>query len=234
MPDTRPTLLLTRPVAQSRRFAEAFAARFGVGWPILIAPLQQIVALRPPIPNARELVFTSENAVAPLVALAPAAARRAWCVGARTAEVAARAGFAAVTGPGNAAALAQMIAAAHPEGPILVARGEHQAFDISAALDSVGVATVSAQVYAQRAVAPSAEATALLRGDGALLVPLFSPRSAWLFAKAAQGARAPLWIAAISPAAAAAGATMAPARIETARRPDADAMLDAIARLIAG
>ncbi|MBW6507871.1 MAG: uroporphyrinogen-III synthase [Rhodobacteraceae bacterium] len=234
MAHTRPVLVLTRPAAQSQRFAAQFAARFGEDWPVLIAPLQQIVPLQPAIPATRELIFTSENAVAPLAALSPANGRRAWCVGARTREAAARAGFEAIAGSGDGAALAAMIVAARPSGSLLHACGEHLAFDICATLNLAGIETYSVQVYAQRAQPLSAAARALLAGASPLLVPLFSPRSARLFAGAAKGCRAPLLIAAISTATAAPCAALLPARVETAARPDAESMLDALSRVMAG
>lgn len=233
MPETRPTLLLTRPAAQSRRFAAAFRARFGEDWPMLIAPLQQIVALCPNVPEARELIFTSENAVAPLVALAPAAGRRAWCVGPRTAAAAAQAGFQVVVGAGDGVALAKQIIAARPAGPLLLARGAAQAHDLAKLLNSAGIETLSACVYAQEALPPSAASEALLAGSIPLLVPLFSPRSARLFAEAAAGAPAPLWLAAISEATAQACAEIGAARMQLAAAPDAESMLKALARLIA-
>ena len=232
--NTRPILVLTRPAAQSQRFAAQFAARFGEDWPVLIAPLQQIVPLHPEIPIARELIFTSENAVAPLVALSPAQGRRAWCVGGRTAEAAAGAGFEAIAGAGDGAALAAMIVAAKPTGPLLHAHGEHQAFDISAALNSAGIEANTAQVYAQQAQPLTEAAAALLAGTSPLVVPLFSPRSARLFAEAAKNACAPLQIAAISAATAGPCAALAPERIETAARPDAESMLDVLSRVMAG
>jgi len=232
--DSRPTLLVTRPAAQARRFAESFAARFGEDWPKLLAPMQQIVARSVQVPEARELVFTSENAVAAFAALSPAAGRRAWCVGARTAVAAARAGFAPVTGPGDGAALACAIIGAAPHPPLLVARGAHQAFDIAHVLNLAGIETFSACVYTQESLPLPAAAKALLAAHSPLLVPLFSPRSAQLFAQAAQRARAPLWVAALSPAVAESCADLHPARLRIAVSANAESMLDTLAKLVAG
>ncbi len=225
---------MTRPAAQARRFAESFAERFGEDWPKLLAPMQRIVGLNPEVPEARELVFTSENAVAAYAALSPAAGRRAWCVGSRTAAAAARAGFAPVTGPGDGAALTRIIIAAAPQPPLLVARGAHQAVDVAKALNSAGIETHSVCVYAQEPVPLSAAGEAILARQSPLLVPLFSPRSAQLFVQAAKGARAPLWVAALSPAVAAPCAELHPARMRIAATPDAESMLDALAKLVAG
>lgn len=183
MPDLRPTLLLTRPLAQSRRFAAEFAARYGADWPVVISPLLEIVTVPAEVPPAPVVVFTSESAVAPFAALSPAAGRRAWCVGPRTAKVAEAAGFVPILGPGEAQGLVRAILAEETARP--------------------------------------------------LLVPLFSPRSARLFAKRAANAQARLWIAAISAAAAAPLVALTPARLEVAPTPDAAGMMLALDRIVA-
>lgn len=233
MADQRPTLLLTRPEAQSRRFAAQFTVRFGKNWPIVIAPLQEIVALGAVVPEARELIFTSENAVAPLVALSPSAGRRAWCVGARTARVAAQAGFSVVCTGGNAQALVAEILAARPVGPLLHARGRHVASSVADTLNSAGIETFEVRVYDQIAQPMPANGAALLRGTVPVLAPVFSPRSAQLFAEAAAGASAQLMIAAISAAAAKPCRALRPAGLEIAAQPDANGVLAAVARLLA-
>lgn len=233
MPERRPTLLLTRPEAQSRRFATQFAAKFGNNWPIVIAPLQKIVAVADVIPVARELIFTSENAVAPLRALSPANGRRAWCVGARTAQVAAEAGFSVMVGGGNSQALVQQILAERPNGPLLHARGRHVTSNLAETLNSAGIETLEALVYDQISQSMPDVGIAALRGTTPLLVPVFSPRSAQLLADAASSASAPLMIAAISAAVTVPCAILRPVRLEVAQQPDAEGMLAALARLLA-
>lgn len=230
MPDPRPTLLLTRPEPASHRFAAAFRDRFGFDWPVVVSPLLTIVPISAQIPKADEVIFTSENAVAPFVAASPARGRKAWCVGDRTGQAAKAAGFAVTSGPGDAARLLPMILAGHRGGRLLHARGRHVAAHLAADLSSAGLETLEVVVYDQQPLPLSPEAQALLVGAAPVLVPLFSPRSARLFAHAAQGCSAPLWLAPIS--AAAAAPCPGAARVEVARRPDADAVLEALARLI--
>jgi uroporphyrinogen-III synthase len=87
-------------------------------------------------------------------------------------------------------------------------------------------------VYDQRAVPLTNEARRLLAGDRAVVVPLFSPRSADLLL--AQGPfAAPLRVAALSPAVAARAEGLCPERMVVAERPDGVAMMDAVASLIA-
>lgn len=230
----QPTLLLTRPAPQSRRFAAAFAARHPQ-MPVLVAPLMRIEALPLPqdLAGVDGVILTSENAVA---ALAPQTPLRppAWCVGARTEAAARAAGFPAAGMAENAAALADLLKAGARGARLLHARGRHVASDFPGALASAGIAVTEAVVYEQGACPLTEEARALLSRPGAVLVPLFSPRSALLLAEAA-GPRAArrLHIAAISPAAARAAEPLAPLGLELASRPEAGAMLDALGRLIA-
>jgi uroporphyrinogen-III synthase len=228
-------LLLTRPRAQSERFARDFAAALGREIPMVIAPLMEIVprGLTVDPAAAAGLIFTSENGVA---AFAGAEARRhwpVWCVGERTAAAARAAGFVDVwVAGGDAESLVAEILAAHPPGPLLHLRGAHAAGDVPGRLTAGGVPTTTAVVYDQRAQPLTAEALSLLANPGEeVLLPLFSPRSAALLAEAAGGVRARLHPVAISPAAARVWAGSAlgagrPAQVATA--PDAPAMIIAL------
>ncbi|MDO5632460.1 MAG: uroporphyrinogen-III synthase [Paracoccus sp. (in: a-proteobacteria)] len=217
-----PTILLSRPQADSDRFAARLAADPGLTHlPVLIAPLLRIE----PVPHnpsvlqqADALLFTSAQAV-PFAGAGRG--RRAWCVGGHTAAAARAAGFDVIEGPGDAAGLAPMIAPVAAQ--LIHPRGRHIARDLGAR----GVV-----VYDQLPQAPSPQALELLAGQGSVILPLFSPRSARLAAAVAAGAKAPLWIAPISHAARMEWDAPA-ARCEIAASPDATGVHDAIRRLIA-
>jgi uroporphyrinogen-III synthase len=235
-------LLLTRPRAQSERFARETLAALGREVPVVIAPLIEILPRGLTIDpgGAAGLIFTSENGVA---AFAGIDARRhwpVWCVGERTAQAARAAGFARVElGGGDAEALLAGILAARRRGPLLHLRGQHAAGDLVGRLTAAGLPATAAVVYDQRACALPAEARALLADPAEdLLLPLFSPRSAALLVKAAAAAvtEARLHPVAISMATAevwdAGGAGLGqPARIAAA--PDAPAMIAALAEVLA-
>ena len=89
-----PTLLLTRPEAQSRRFA-AEVARLWPDLAVILSPAQEIRPLPIAVPQGTKgIVLTSENAVP---ALPFGLGLPAYCVGERTAAAAAelpRAGLA--------------------------------------------------------------------------------------------------------------------------------------------
>lgn len=235
METARPILLLTRPEAQSRRFADAFRARFGADWPVVITPLTEIVWLSPalPVKLPAHVVFTSENAVRAFVRLTPDRSATAWCVGPRTQAVAEAAGFATRLGPGDGAGLARLIAASGEVRTVLYARPFHAAADLAGELKSAGIDTVSVVVYDQEARPLSDDAIRVLGGPSPVLLPLFSPRSASLAEAAVRDVRAPILLAAISGAVAQAARGIPALHSVTAARPDGEAMLDALGALIA-
>lgn len=231
MPAT-PILLLTRPAAQARRFAQQASAVLGP-LAVVISPLTEICFLEADLPKQGAVIFTSENGVLAHARQAPAAGRKAWCVGARTARAAEEAGFRAVVAGGDADALVSDLIARGVRGPLLHVRGTHSRGAVADRLNSAGIETHEAKIYDQRPKPPTAEARALLAGHVPLLVPLFSPRSAALFAAAATGAGAPLHIFAFSPAVAAALTGLEMASLDVAARPEAGVLIDAMAQRIA-
>lgn len=197
----RATVLLTRPEAASRAFAAALRGA-GVTVPILIAPL---LAIRPraagpgPLDGLEGVIFTSANAVGAF-SVATKARPPAWCVGTATTRAARAAGFSAHDAGGDAEALLRTIRDHGACGPFLHARGAHARGDIARRLTALGRETREAVLYDQVALSPGPEAQALLSGEEPVVVPLFSPRTAVLFADAAAVARAPLHLAAMSEA----------------------------------
>lgn len=213
--DTRPVILLTRPAEDSRRFAALLPP-----WPVVISPILRIVPVAHDarrLETAGGLVFTSAHAVA---SAGPGRGRPAICVGARTGDVARKAGFDVSTGNGFAESLLPLIAAA-PVG-LIHPHGRH----LARTLPVEGVV-----VYDQLEQPLNDAARAALDTDGTVILPLFSPRSARLVLGAVASARARLWPVAISPAAMAA---WGPAdRHAIAATPDMQAMAAAIVGLVA-
>lgn len=226
----RPPVLLTRPAAQSVRFADQLRARFGP-LRVVIAPLMAPVFLRPALPDqAAGVIFTSETGVAAAVAGGWVLPRLAFCVGDRTAQAAQAAGFDARSAGGDATALVAMLAQDGAPGRLLHLRGAEARGDVAATLTAAGIPADEAVVYDQQAQPLTAEARAVLAAATPAILPLFSPRSARLIIAAGRW-RAPLWIAALSPAVAD-EITGHAARIAVAGHPDAAHLLDAIDSLI--
>lgn len=233
---SRPSLLLTRPAAQSARFASRLEDRLGPGWRIVTSPLLDIRFLSPVLPSGRfpVVVFTSEAGVAGYARLSIERASRAWCVGPRTAQVAQAEGFETLDGGGDAPTLLQRILGSKQAGPILVVRGDIQATDVAGQLRLAGKDAQDVTVYAQVPAPLNAEGTALMQDTRAVIAPLFSPRTASLLAAepAVKGRKVPLWVIALSGNVAEAARAMRPDGCLTAARPDAEAMIDAIAECI--
>jgi uroporphyrinogen-III synthase len=235
---SRPAILLTRPAPAARRFARSLRHALGPGLRVCIAPLITPRPIHAPVPRLLAaptqplIVFTAEEGVAGFVRNWPVAGLRALCVGPRTTAVARAAGFDATAVPGGTAqALLDMLLIADPQ-PVVVIRGREAAHDLAAGLTAAGRSAEAATVYAQEAQPLGARAQALLHGSAPVVVPVFSARSAALLTRAASGASAPLWLAAIGPAAVTAATPLAPARVQIAPTPDAAGMRAAVAVLM--
>ena len=122
VPKPSPTILLTRPQAQSEQFAAALRDR-ELRNVIVISPLLEILPTGngEKLDSFEEAIFTSRNALD----FVPAAQKRAWCVGDKTAEKARALGWDAVSADGNVDDLAAAIVAANPAAPLMHFHGEH-------------------------------------------------------------------------------------------------------------
>lgn len=232
-----PVVLLTRPAPQSQRFARALQARLP-SVQVVVSPLMQTEWLHPPLPDRpfHALILTSETgaeAAGHLRAAGTPLPETAFCVGPRTTDTARAAGFAAISADGDVHALAALIRAAQPQGPLLHIRGEDVAGNLAETLTNSELETHSAILYAQRPCPLSPAAFTLLQAEGPVLVPLFSPRSAQILAQALPPeAKAPLWIVAISPAAATEAQALTPARLAVAPHPDGGNMLQTVLQML--
>lgn len=226
---TGATVLLTRPRAASERFAAEIAER-GLPAAVVIAPLMEIVPLAATAEaaGADGVIFTSANAIG---LAGPGRGRPAWCVGARTADVARAAGYDAICAGGCADALVARMTELRPSGRIVHLHGRHQRGDVAGRLTAAGLEVVSCPIYDQKALRPSRTFFDAL-DLSPLVVPLFSPRSAALFVEAAgerwhPGARG--LCVALSEAVRQAVPTSWRDDTIVAERADAAAMLDGIA-----
>lgn len=199
--------------------------------PVLIAPVVTIEVLPgvPSLDGVSGVIFTSETAVAALAA--EGAGRRAWCVGPRTAAVARAHGFDKRAAEGDAESLVAAILASGETGPLLHVRGREARGEVAARLSAAGIPCSEHVAYVQRTRPLDPAAQALLADDTPVLVALFSPNSATRLGEAAAGARAPLLVAAMSEAVAAAWTGPAPRALVVAELPEAGAMLDTLAAL---
>lgn len=182
-----PLILLTRPRAASERAAAALRDRFGDAVTPVIAPLIEIVATMAAwdLSGVDGLIFTSEVGV---TTFAGAETRRdlpVWCVGDRTTAAAQAAGFSAVSANGAADDLLAMITKAAPPGRLLHLQGVHTRGDLVPRLRAAGIDTVGLAIYDQVETPVPAALKAALSQSDPVIIPLFSPRTAMLFAKTA-------------------------------------------------
>ena len=203
-----PTVLLTRPAAQSASFAQSLQARVE-GLRVIVSPLMTTVFLTVTLPKEplQGVILTSQTGAEAAGRLRTQLPDLAYCVGDRTAQVAREAGFRVQSAQGDAEALLALILREKPQALIHL-RGREARGDLAQRLSAAGVFTQERVVYAQDAQPLSDEAVAVLSGKAPVLVPLFSPRSAEILGAAWQGltTHAPLVVVAISQAVAEAAA----------------------------
>lgn len=229
-------VLVTRPKAEGEAFAALLVTRCGQRVRPVVTPLlaPRFLNAKVPARDYAAVIFTSAQAVAGARRLGIALPHLAWCVGRKTAEVAVTQGFMAKSGNGDVEALAEAIIADPPNGRILYLRGVDTRGNLLEKLNSFGIYTDAVSVYAQDPQPLSGAALSILRSPVPVVVPLFSPRTASLFAAALPAdPQAGLHIAAMSAAVAEAVGTVPCAALRTASRPDMSAMLDAVESLLA-
>lgn len=225
-----PILLMTRPEAQSRAFAEALG-RDGEDFRLLVSPLIGIsfCGSLPDMAPFAGLVFTSANGVAAYRELG-GPKRPCFTVGDATARAARAAGFEATSAEGTVEDLIALLKARRPAAPLLHVRGRHSRGDLAGRLSADGLPVRALVAYDQPAQPPSAAARAALAGRQTVLAPVFSPRSAALFSQ--LSVQAPLVVAAMSEAVAKALLPLHKQDLKTAARPDSDAMRELVAGLL--
>lgn len=229
----RPVLLLTRPGVNSDVFAGQIAARLGDMVDVVVSPLIEIAYLPGPLAlsGVRGLIFTSGNGVEAAAALTPNRDLPAYCVGPSTTRRADGAGWRAEMAGPDAGSLVRRLKALRPDAPLLHLRGRHARGDIAAQLTEAGLPVREQIVYDQHPLPLSDTARACLKGPAPVIVPLFSPRSARLFAEADPGPVAA--IAAMSHAVADALPDGLARRVVVADAPNSEAMLSLLEKLTA-
>lgn len=215
-----PPVLLTRPIADSDRFADALRVA-GVA-EVVIAPLMRIEFAGTVPVGIEGLILTSANAVAAYVEAGGQAGLPAWVVGPRTAALARNAGLEVRAVASRAEALIDLIPDDAP--PLWHLSGDVVRGDIVGALRARGQDADRRSLYRQVPCPLSPDARAILRA-GPVVAPVFSPRSAVLLSEACADLTCDLRLVALS-AAVAEACPLRPRRI--AETPDGAAMLKAV------
>lgn len=218
------TLLVTRPEPSGTVFARSVLALSGRPVRVVLSPLmviEPVAVTLDELPSG--LILTSVNGVAAAERSGLPKGLTAWCVGDRTAEAAATAGFVPISAKGDSSDLIRAILDRRPAGSLLHLHGAHQAGEVTEALARSGIACRGRVGYRQVSCDLSPEARRVLDAAKPVIVPLFSPRSVSILAQQGPFA-APLAIVAISSAVAQAAQVLRPAHLIEAETPDAAAM----------
>lgn len=174
-------IILTRPDGMNADFmAQIPAATANLLTPIE-SPLLRIEAVDASFEMlpSEIAIFTSSNGVR----FAPSAkGRSALCVGMRTTQNAIDAGWDAACAGQTAAELIAFCKTHPPQGSLVHLSGVHVRGDIVQHLCELGLQARRLPLYDQVLLPISPEASAVLKQDNLVIVPLFSPRTAAHFA----------------------------------------------------
>lgn len=229
----QPLLLLTRPEAQARRFLAELPQDVVAGVAPQIAPLLRIV-LRPigSLDALSGLILTSENAVRALghhdVAGLPA-----YCVGTQTAKTAKSLGMQVQVFGTNADDLVAGLIDLAPPGRLVHLHGAVTRGAVAERLQHAGLSVEARLAYAQEPQGLPDDLVRALRRDRRAIAPLFSPRTARLFAAQCQKALQTDVIC-LSHAVAAELNTMCYRSVQTCDAATGDAMATAVTRAVTG
>jgi uroporphyrinogen-III synthase len=201
---------------------------------VAVIPLMEISPLVSDLDlsGVSALIFTSAAGIEVYAGLTDDRTLPAWCVGDRTAEAARDIGLQATSAGGDAAALVALMAEARPEGRLLHLHGAHTRGDVAERLVEAGLRAEACALYDQLSVPPGTALAGVLAHDGPIIAPLFSPRSARLFAEAVGPDAPRLQPVALSAAVRDALPDPLARRTPIADGPDAPAMIRAMAALI--
>ncbi|RME18684.1 MAG: uroporphyrinogen-III synthase [Alphaproteobacteria bacterium] len=220
-----PTLVLTRPEAQSR----ALAREIGPGVRVIVSPVLEIAAAGPPptLDGSAAVILTSASAAPFCPGLAGVSA---YCVGAKTAHAAREKGARVHLAARDADDLVARLLAARADvpQPLVHLRGTHARGDIAARLEAGGISCKEAVIYDQRPLPLTDEARAALSGTDPAVLPLYSPRSARLVAEGLDEVGPAVRVLALSPAVAQAWEGATGHAAQTIPAPDGKEMLAAI------
>ncbi len=231
-------LLLTRPKEQGAGFAATVARQFGKKVWLINSPLLAPNFFAPTLPDQTftALILTSKTGVEGYQRLGSAKGglpKLVFCVGRSTADAARSQDLTPLIEATDAADLIKQIIALRPRGPLLHLRGQESRGDVVGNLNSAGIDTKSALIYAQIPQSLTEQATTQLQRPEPVIVPLFSPRTARIFTSEMKRCCgiSPLLIVALSREIALEASSLA-AQIKIAETPDAEAVHNALAELL--
>ncbi|TMV07234.1 uroporphyrinogen-III synthase [Ruegeria sediminis] len=223
---------MTRPRAASERFVAQLPPKLRGRMRVVHSPLLDIrpIERKIDVSGLRGLIFTSANGVSAAAPLMRNRSLPAYCVGEATTAAAEKAGWTAQMAGETAEELIATLLHQRPGSPLLHLRGEHSRGHLAERLTQLGLTVRDQAIYRQRLLPFSKEARAVMSGHLPVIAPVFSPRTARQFADLWTG-QAPLWLAAISKAAAEPLDSLDFRRLKVAKRPNSEKMRLAVKKL---
>lgn len=176
-------LLMTRPLPSAQRFVADLPVQVRATVDVIYAPLMEIVGLPDEIASEeiKALIFTSANGVEAAIGRVPTDLT-AYCVGERTTQKAAQAGWDAKCTGKTADELVEALIETPSSVPVLHLHGRNTRGDVAARLTAAGVQCRGQAIYDQRLLPLGTDALRAITSHRAVIVPLFSPRTAQHFA----------------------------------------------------
>ncbi|MGB1033909.1 MAG: uroporphyrinogen-III synthase [Primorskyibacter sp.] len=230
-----PTVLLTRPAAQSRAWVRSWPDDLRAAVRVVVSPLIDTCATGP-LPDLRHaagLIVTSAAAVRAFAELDGRFCGPVYTVGHATARAAQDIRLDARPLAQDADGLVKALHRLAPPAPLIHLHGTHTRGAIAPRLTRLGLPTRGAVIYDQPERALTDAAHKVLNGTRPVIVPLFSPRTAMRFA-GGPTARAPLYLVCMSPAVAMAAQGQPTEAVTIAADPTATAMTATMRSLVAG
>ncbi|MCP5039199.1 MAG: uroporphyrinogen-III synthase [Rhodobacteraceae bacterium] len=231
--EATPILILIRPEGQSKRLLKECEAAFGSSIAAVISPVMKIVPVggRVDLSQYSGVIVTSVNAVHSVGNLYQ---KSVYCVGKRTEIAARKAGGKVVWTEQDSDVLLARLMAEKPDGPLVYLRGEHVARNIATRLENAGIETISRVVYDQVPEAIGFTLQTAIGGDMHAVLPLYSPRSAYLLGQGVEGLGASLQVIAISDAVAQVWRDQTGGVCDVCAKPDGAEMIRKIVKALRG
>lgn len=175
---------MTRPLSSAQRFVADLPAQVRALVDVIYASLMEIHSIpgETQMSDIAGLIFTSANGVEAAIGRVPTGLR-AYCVGERTTQKAVEAGWDAECAGKTADELVQTLRDKVPSAPLLHLHGRNTRGDVAARLSAAGLPCRGQVIYDQRLLPLGEDAMRAIRSHHAVIVPVFSPRTAQHFAE---------------------------------------------------
>ncbi|WP_299728485.1 uroporphyrinogen-III synthase [uncultured Tateyamaria sp.] len=221
---------MTRPRAASKTFLADLPATLMVHLSPIFSPLIRIEQLSPQLDMGPKdsAVFSSANGVA---AAPDGLGRAAYCIGPATTKAALARGWEATQAGQDADSLVAAMQTIRPDNTLLHLAGVHTRGNIAGRLSRAGMTIRHVALYDQVLGTLTDEATQIIASAPCVIVPLFSPRTAAQFAKLTPASET-VHIIALSPTIAQELTPTHFASLTVAKRPNAQAMGDALSEAV--